>query len=44
MASAYTTLLGFKAAVLMEKDFTVAQALKWAALMANAFTMVLDGK
>ncbi len=44
MDSAYTTLQGIKSAVLMEKDFTVAQAHKWAALMANVFTMVLVGK
>jgi hypothetical protein len=41
MAIAFTTLPEVKSAELMENGSTVAQAHKWAALMASAFTMVL---
>ena len=44
MAIVFTTLQVVKSAVLMEKDSTVLRAHRWAALMANAFTMVLDDK
>ncbi len=43
-AIAFTTLPEAKLAASMENGSTVAQAHKWAALMASAFTIVQDGK